>query len=60
MICSTGDAHQLAQHVSHAADNLPGSKPFWAKTQWELIAQIRSPECLSPHVFFTASSAGIQ
>jgi hypothetical protein len=55
-----GDARALAQHVSQAGRDLPGSKPFWQKAQRDLIAQIRSPECCSPHAFFTASSADIQ
>jgi hypothetical protein len=54
-----GDARALAQHVSQAGRDLPGSKPFWQKAQRDLIAQIRSPECRSPHVFFTASSNGL-
>ncbi len=56
----SGEAHQLAQRVSHAGEKLPGSKPFWINGQRQLIAQIRSPDCGSPHVFFTASSADIQ
>ena len=55
-----GDARALAQRVSQAGRDLPGSKPFWQKAQRDLIAQIRSPECQSPHVLFTASSADIQ
>lgn len=56
----TGDAKGLAQRVSHAGAKLPGSKPFWQNAQRELIAQIRSPETGTPHVFFTCSSADIQ
>src|SRR6266487_1807910 len=56
----SGDAQGLAQRVSHAGEKLPGSKPFWVNGQCQLIAQIRSPDCGSPHVFFTASSADIQ
>jgi ATP-dependent DNA helicase PIF1 len=56
----SGEAHNLAQRVSHAGEKLPGSKPFWLHGQRQLIAQIRSPDCGSPHVFFTASSADIQ
>jgi hypothetical protein len=55
-----GDAGKLAQCVSHAGDKLPGSKPFWKKAERDITAQILSPECQSPHVFFTASSADIQ
>ncbi|KAG6881818.1 hypothetical protein C0993_012710 [Termitomyces sp. T159_Od127] len=54
------EAHTLANCISHAGEKLPGSKPFWIKAQHELISQICSPECGSPHVFFTASSADIQ
>ncbi|KAF8237063.1 hypothetical protein L208DRAFT_1249417, partial [Tricholoma matsutake] len=54
------EAHTLANCVSHAGDKLPGSKPFWMKAQQDLISQIQSPECKSPHVFFTTSSADIQ
>jgi hypothetical protein len=57
---NAGDGQNLAQCISHAGEKLPGSKPFWKKTQQELIAQIRSPTCQSPHIFFTASSADIQ
>ena len=46
--------------VSHAGEKLPGSKPFWQKAQKDIISMIRSPECGTPHVFFTASSADIQ
>ena len=34
------EAHTLANHVSHAGDKLPGSKPFWIKAQQDLISQI--------------------
>jgi len=51
-----GDACALAQCVLQAGRDLPGSKPFWQKAQRDLIAQIRSPECHSPHMFFTASA----
>ena len=54
------DGIGLAQRVSHAGERLPGSKPFWQKAQHDLIAQIRSPECGSPHVFVTASSTDVQ
>jgi hypothetical protein len=54
------DAKGLADRVAHAAVNLPGSRPFWAKSQRDLIAQIRSPQCGSPHVFVTFSAADIQ
>jgi hypothetical protein len=54
------DAKGLADRVAHAADSLPGSRPFWTKTQRDLIAQIRSPECGTPHAFVTFSSADIQ
>ncbi|GLB43925.1 hypothetical protein LshimejAT787_1501090 [Lyophyllum shimeji] len=57
---ASDDAHALANRVSRAGDKLPGSKPFWMKAQQELVGQIRSPECKSPHVCFTASSADIQ
>jgi hypothetical protein len=56
----SGEAGKLANRVSHAGEKLPGSKPFWLNAQHQLIAQIRSPDCGSPHVFFTASSADIQ
>ena len=56
----TGDGEKLAQRVSHAGVKLPGSKPFWQNAQRELIAQIRSPDVQTPHVFFTCSSADIQ
>ena len=46
--------------MSHAGEKLPGSKPFWQKAQKDIISMIRSPECGTPHVFFTASSADIQ
>lgn len=56
----SGDGEKLAQRVSHAGVKLPGSKPFWQNGQRELIAQIRSPDVQTPHVFFTCSSADIQ
>ena len=43
-----GNTHALAQCISQASRNLPGSKPFWQKAQRYLIAQIRSPECSVP------------
>jgi hypothetical protein len=54
------NAQGLADRVAHAGVNLPGSRPFWSKGQRDLIAQIRSPECGSPHVFATFSSADVQ
>jgi hypothetical protein len=54
------DAKGLSERVAHAAVRLPGSRPFWQKSQRDLIAQIRSPECKSPHVFVTFSSADVQ
>jgi ATP-dependent DNA helicase PIF1 len=56
----SGEARQLVNRISHSGEKLPGSKPFWLNAQHQLIAQIRSPDCGSPHVFFTASSADIQ
>ena len=56
----SGEAGKLANRVSHVGEKLLGSKPFWLNAQHQLIAQIRSPDCGSPHVFFTASSADIQ
>ena len=55
-----GQSEALAKRVSHAGEKLEGSRPFWAKARWDLTAQIRSPQCGTPHVFFTASSADIQ
>lgn len=55
-----GDAKGLAKRVSHAGAKLPGSKPFWQTAQKNLIAQIRAPDCGTPHVFFTCSSADVQ
>ena len=58
-LINQGDANSLANCVSHAGEKLPGSKPFWQKAQKDIISMIRSPECGTPHVFFTASSADI-
>ena len=46
--------------MSHAGEKLPVSKPFWQKAQKDIISMIRSSECGTPHVLFTASSADIQ
>jgi hypothetical protein len=55
------DATGLADRVAHSGgSNLQGTRPFWGKAQKDLIAQIRSPECGSPHAFVTFSSADIQ
>ena len=59
-ILESGDGEKLAQQISHAGVKLPGSKPFWQSFQRELIAQIRSPDVWTPHVFFTCSSVDIQ
>jgi hypothetical protein len=57
---SDDDAKGLADRVAHAAVRLLGSRPFWQKSQRALIAQIHSPECGSPHLFVTFSSADVQ
>jgi hypothetical protein len=54
------DAKRLADRVALAGVNLPGSRPFCSKNQRDLIAQIRSPQCQTPHVFVTFSSADVQ
>ena len=55
-----GNVKGLANRVSNAGAKLEGSKPFWQAAQWELVAQIKSPQCGTPHTFFTVSSADIQ
>lgn len=56
----SGDVEELAQRVSKSASKIPGTRPFWTAARNDLMAQIKSPECGTPHVFFTASSADVQ
>jgi ATP-dependent DNA helicase PIF1 len=57
---NSGEAGNLANRLSHAGEKLSGTKSFWQKARKDIISMIRFPECGTPHVFFTASSADIQ
>jgi hypothetical protein len=48
---------RLAQRVSRAANTVEGTHPFWSAKSAELTAMIRDPDCGTPSVFFTVSSA---
>ena len=54
------DLEVLAQRVARRAAVLPGTRPYWSDASQKLKAQIRDPNCKSPHLFFTVSAADIQ
>lgn len=54
------DLEVLAQRISRRGASLPGTRPFWSDASRRLKAQIRDPNCKSPHLFFTVSAADIQ
>lgn len=54
------DLEALAQRVARRGAVLPGTRPFWSDASRKLKAQIRDPNCKSPHLFFTVSAADIQ
>jgi len=54
------DLEVLAQRIARRGAVLPGTRPFWSDASRKLKAQIRDPNCKSPHLFFTVSAADIQ
>ena len=54
------DLEVLAQRIARRASVLPGTRPYWSDASRKLKAQIRDPNCKSPHLFFTVSAADIQ
>jgi hypothetical protein len=54
------DLEILAQRIARRGAVLPGARPFWSDASRKLKAQIRDPDCKSPHLFFTVSAADIQ
>jgi ATP-dependent DNA helicase PIF1 len=54
------DLEVLAQRIARRAAALPGTRPYWTDASRKLKAQIRDPNCKSPHLFFTVSAADIQ
>ena len=54
------DLEILAQRVARRGSVLPGTRPYWSDASKKLKAQIRDPNCKSPHLFFTVSAADIQ
>jgi ATP-dependent DNA helicase PIF1 len=54
------DLEILAQRIARRGAVLPGTRPYWSDASRKLKAQIRDPNCKSPHLFFTVSAADIQ
>ena len=54
------DLETLAQRIARRGAVLPGTRPYWSDASRKLKAQIRDPNCKSPHLFFTVSAADIQ
>lgn len=54
------DLEVLAQRIARRGAVLPGTRPYWSDASRKLKAQIRDPNCKSPHLFFTVSAADIQ
>jgi ATP-dependent DNA helicase PIF1 len=53
------DLEVLAQRIARRGAVLPGTRPYWSAASRKLKAQIRDPNCKSPHLFFTVSAADI-
>ena len=54
------DLEILAQRIARHGNVLPGTRPYWSDASRKLKAQIRDPNCKSPHLFFTVSAADLQ
>jgi ATP-dependent DNA helicase PIF1 len=54
------DLDILAQRIARRGATLPGTRPYWSNASRKLKAQIRDPNCKSPHLFFTVSAADVQ
>src|SRR5580704_11162397 len=54
------DLEILAQRIARRGNVLPGTRPYWSDASRKLKAQIRDPNCKSPHLFFTVSAADLQ
>jgi helitron helicase-like protein/uncharacterized protein DUF6570 len=57
-LVETGNTEQLSSLIARAANEVPGTRPFWNNRRNQLESMVRGIDC--PHLFFTFSAADMQ
>ena len=57
-LVETGDTEQLSSLIARAANEVPGTRPFWTERRNQLESIVWNIDC--PHIFFTFSAADMQ